>query len=1048
MNITKMKTENKKSTRLLSGILVFMLAFSSITSLMTVSASADEIFQCTLNEDFEDDDLNYQVGGGTNASDYVSIADLTDGNLLYGKALKMDLSKAGVAEYKYDIKTSANAHSYVGSDHTNYANYYSETSFDITPIIAGRPIYVYLMNGDTGAVFTTLHWSNDGKSFYVQGSGSLQKVGTYTNGQMMNVKVVQHWTDKDKNGIYQTTGVYVNGSLVDTTNLSFPSSFDQAPGKFSVIRLFCAQRTANQANGIIIDNVNCVRYTSADGTSPVADFSKLKAEITTDSGLLSNTNYSEGDRAKFKQEILKAVKVCNNIMSSQTQVNNALAELLDAKSELKLLNQTPQIYEDFEDDTYTNLNSSSNLNGTVDSTTYAGKFYGKVFNYAQTSTNGLMEYINTQKLNADQSEHYVISSLDFKAYGIKDIGKNVYLFFGNEGSQYRHSIRFTISSKGELSVGTLFGNKEKIYISGNKTPLTDTLTIAKDIDLDRMHNLKLVLYKNPNPSYDGIENLYTPEIVGIYLDGKKLDLVDNSEQTIYPIHSPAARTNYIRVTASNDSTSENYGKYGILIDNITSIRTTGTRPVEKELLKSAITEAYYVYDGLTDEKKELVTNKLAEAEELYKNGAAGQTECDNMAKQLNNLLLPSLDTYLGRVSIPSVISANEIVLPSFDDGVTTTTVTSDNESVITNDGKVIQPTDKAVQVNITVKLSREGETPATKVIPVTVMPKMAVEINSVKYTDADNNTVYGPVNNGKLSTINVVKNTEQNAKIVAAVYDDEALDNVKIIDALNGECNVDLALDADGAKKSVKFFVWSDFSEIKPLQSTVEHTGAASVYVLADSIYAEKPENVIPAGQVGIGKVLKENYGSAITINNLAWCGTSTKSFADSYMLNSALNDIKPGDYAIISFAHNDEKSYTPGGYAPLDTNTTAPFTAGTYQANLARYIDEVREQGATPILITALPRLVYGDDGQLSETHGGYIHAMKDVAAAKDCLLIDLNNYAKTEISKLSQADAEKLYNSGDATHLSAQGAALFANYISDCIDSFKLPLSAYRLK
>ena len=38
-------------------------------------------------------------------------------------------------------------------------------------------------------------------------------------------------------------------------------------------------------------------------------------------------------------------------------------------------------------------------------------------------------------------------------------------------------------------------------------------------------------------------------------------------------------------------------------------------------------------------------------------------------------------------------------------------------------------------------------------------------------------------------------------KIVAAVYDDEALDNVKIIDAANGECNVDLALDADGAKR-------------------------------------------------------------------------------------------------------------------------------------------------------------------------------------------------------------------------------------------------------
>ena len=70
----------------------------------------------------------------------------------------------------------------------------------------------------------------------------------------------------------------------------------------------------------------------------------------------------------------------------------------------------------------------------------------------------------------------------------------------------------------------------------------------------------------------------------------------------------------------------------------------------------------------------------------------------------------------------------------------------------------------------------------------------------------------------------------------------------------------------------------------------------------------------------------------------------------------------------------------------------------------------------------------------------------MKNVAAQTDCLLIDLNGYAKSKINELGQSAAAGFYNTGDTTHLSAEGAAFFANYIADCIDAFRLPISAYR--
>lgn len=1050
----------KKSTKGVARLLALIMLLSSfaVFSTMTVNAEEQEasaIFQCMLNEDFEDETLDYVVGGGTTAGDYVSTVDIQNANLIYGKALKMDLSKAPAGEYNYDIKAKDR---YIPSDYARNSSYYAEISFDITPIVCDRPLYIYFMNGDDGKNITILHWSTDSR-LYMQADGGLKKIGTYVSNQMMNVKVVQQWTDSENNSVCAVTGVYVNGTLVDTTNVTFPSDFDnKTPGKFDLIRLFCKQNTANSANGMIIDNLSMVRYTSDDGMSPVADFSALKSEIKACSEAISssNSNYSDGDKEKLKADIQTAVKTANNIMSTQTQVNEALTALKNARAGIGILNVTPLLYEDFEDETY-NVYGGNLTNGTIDAETYADKFYNKVLKYTHTSNSiSGFEFVNLAasndgnrgSYNATTAGDYAETSIDFRPFGTKTYGKNTYVRFGNEGTPNQYAIVFCLTMNGELTVQTFFGNQPKTYYGGDaENSTTGALTIAKNVDLNRMHNLKLVLYKNANASFSTANQGENPEISGIYLDGKKLDFTDNTEQTIYPMHSPVTRTPYIRLYCSNASSDSELGNYGVFLDNVTMTKTNGARPVEKGTLKSAITESYYVYDTLNDEKKASVGAKLDEAETLYANANAGQSECDEMARQLNILLLPSLSTYIGRVTIPSVISSNELVLPSFDDGETTTAITSDKPEVITTDGKVIQPTDKAVDVNISIVLSRESGETASQVYTVKVMPKLAVEINSVEYKDVSGKTVYSPVDNGTLSNITVSKNSDDEAKVIAAVYSSGTLESSKVIDAENGTHSLNLALGSDGAKKDVKFFVWSDLVSAMPLQETMTEKAKTSVFVLSDSIYAVEPVSAILDGQGCLGQVLQGKYdASKVEIKNRAYCGATLKSFDTMYRLNTALNDMKQGDYAIISFAHNDQKSYIAESYCPLDTKTTAPFTAGTYQAYLERYIKEVREQGATPILITSVPRFVFGDDGKLSETHGGYIQAMKDVAASTNTLIIDLNGYATKLINENGEDMSAKYYNLPDTTHLSVEGAEAFADYISECIAAFKLSISKYK--
>lgn len=926
------------------------------------------------------------------------------------------------------------------------------------------------------------------------------------DGKWYRIKIVKQITNENKLRASRIVSVSINGETV-LEDVSYKTPWNSIKN-YDTIRFYIYGKNGKGVN-LFVDNLKITRYNNAVN-APVDKSGIVSAIRNADRFISEKTFYdvSPEDISEITALRDAAATACEN-ESDIPQAENALREKLSLYSNYPKNNYERLAYEDFEEsvnyfkDGTTVDNSGYGMGEkavrltTSPQSRYSSGVFAKninLFNGTNAWENGANCYVRTSfdvkvdkiKDTAATVTIPLTSDLVYTTYKGESVGITTLKFDGDSGNIV------ALSSTGEVILKEFEDNEWYRITVVNQITAADAAAakLQKEIYINGVSVLDSEMtYVSTNqtklPYYNSILAYIFSSAVGeVYFDNVSVIKYNGEENA--PILKDSlltliltaetkgiacdamttAQTVYADKNASQTAVNEAYEELMTVIDEKSKIITELTwdkissqpqKNVTSDIaLPKTLETSYGTYNITWKSSNEIVVSNDGKVVTPKNNQKIKLTA--TLTEQNSGVVVGKKDfyitvigdknSYLERVSIPSVISANEIVLPSFDDGVTTTTVTSDNESVITNDGKVIQPTDKAIQVNITVKLSREGETDATKVIPVTVMPKMAVEINSVKYTDANNNTVYGPVNNGKLSTINVIKNTEQNAKIVAAVYDDEALDNVKIIDAANGECNVDLALDADGAKKSVKFFVWSDFSEIKPLQSTIEYTGAASVYVLADSIYAENPTEVIPTGQVGIGKALKDNYGSAVTINNLAWCGTSTKSFANSYMLNSALNDIKPGDYAIISFAHNDEKSHIPGGYAPLDTNTTAPFTAGTYQANLARYIDEVREQGATPILITALPRLVYGNDGQLSETHGGYIQAMKDVAAAKDCLLIDLNGYAKTEIGKLSQSDAEKLYNSGDTTHLSAQGAALFANYISDCIDSFKLPLSAYRLK
>ena len=167
---------------------------------------------------------------------------------------------------------------------------------------------------------------------------------------------------------------------------------------------------------------------------------------------------------------------------------------------------------------------------------------------------------------------------------------------------------------------------------------------------------------------------------------------------------------------------------------------------------------------------------------------------------------------------------------------------------------------------------------------------------------------------------------------------------------------------------------------------------------------------------------------SAEVINTSA-NGRSSKSFTAEGRWADAL--AKRGDYYLIQFGHNDEPGKGP-------ERETDPKT--TYRENMARYVDEVRAIGATPILVTSLVRRIFNDDGTIRTTQTPYVEAVRALAVEKKVPLIDLHKISRDDAEHGGDdvwADLSPRDDKGqlDRTHLNTKGGEVVGRMVAEAL-------------
>jgi lysophospholipase L1-like esterase len=216
------------------------------------------------------------------------------------------------------------------------------------------------------------------------------------------------------------------------------------------------------------------------------------------------------------------------------------------------------------------------------------------------------------------------------------------------------------------------------------------------------------------------------------------------------------------------------------------------------------------------------------------------------------------------------------------------------------------------------------------------------------------------------------------------------------------------------------------------------------LYVVGDSTACIYASSLSP--RTGWGQILQDYFkADSVEVIDKALSGRSSKSFYAEKSWDPIKAVLQKGDYVIIAFGHNDEKT---------EDAERGTLPGSTFEQYLSIYIDDAKAKGAIPLLVTPIERNGWSTAVTVKESHGAYPKAIRDLAAAKGIDLVDLTALSKALYEKLGKdtttnklflnlpAGAYPNYPDGsvDNTHLQLRGAREIAKALAENMVKQKL--------
>jgi lysophospholipase L1-like esterase len=212
-----------------------------------------------------------------------------------------------------------------------------------------------------------------------------------------------------------------------------------------------------------------------------------------------------------------------------------------------------------------------------------------------------------------------------------------------------------------------------------------------------------------------------------------------------------------------------------------------------------------------------------------------------------------------------------------------------------------------------------------------------------------------------------------------------------------------------------------------------------TLFIIGDSTVRNSTQ-----GLQGWGDVIGGSFDQTrIKVENRARGGRSSRTFVTEGLWDQILNVLKSGDFVLIQFGHNDGGPVNEAARARGSLRGTGDETeeidnlltkkhevVHTYGWYMKKFIVDSKARGATPIVLSQIPRNIWKDGKveRVSSTYGGWAAA---VATSTGAFFFDLNDHVASKYESIGQEKVAQEYFLTDHTHTTPAGAAFNAQAV-----------------
>ncbi len=227
------------------------------------------------------------------------------------------------------------------------------------------------------------------------------------------------------------------------------------------------------------------------------------------------------------------------------------------------------------------------------------------------------------------------------------------------------------------------------------------------------------------------------------------------------------------------------------------------------------------------------------------------------------------------------------------------------------------------------------------------------------------------------------------------------------------------------------------------------NTGLPTLFLVGDSTVRTGTRNML-----GWGDPIAAYFDrTKINVVNRAIGGRSSRTFRTEGRWDKVLAEMKPGDFVLIQFGHNDGGEMAKGtrprasikgnGDETVDVvveETGKAETVHSFGWYTRQYVVEAKAKGATPIVCSLIPRKIW-KDGKIVRAADSYGKWAREAAESAGAGFIDLNEIIALRYEALGPENVEPLF--ADAhTHTTPAGADLNAACVVAGIKALKVGL------